>query len=1225
MTNNVIQEIEAPGVKNYIVGIGASAGGMEAVHAMFDSMPENTGFSFVVIQHLSPDHKSLLAELLSKHTVMQVYEAEDDMDIRPNCIYVIPSKKLISVCGHKLKLVEKLKSALPNNAVDIFFASLAEEKGNCAVGIILSGTGSDGKKGIEEIKKRGGIVVVQDPLTAAFDGMPNSAIDTGFADLVLPPEMMAEELLEFVKGSPYLRTFAAINQKDEIILRHILTALHNKTQYDFNHYKKPTILRRLAKRMAEIGIKNIEDYRDYLDVHPDELKILYKQFLINVTKFFRDSEVFEVLRTLVIPAIISEKKEDEPVKVWIAACSSGEEAYSLAILFKEQLDKMNRKDSILKIFATDIDSEALDIASRGIYPDSIANDIPPKYLKKYFIPENDNMYRIDVSIRKLIVFANHDVLKDPPFSHLDLVSCRNMLIYIDPSLQKKVLKKFHFALNTGSYMVLGLSESISILKHSMQEIDRKWKIYKCITKTPPADSDNYLTSFESRIYTLSSVTPKAKNPLQNIGDIFKDTILSAQKYAGILVDKEFEVKNATGNFKSYFNFPENNFNFNLLKIVPQDLAITLGVCLRKAMNQNEAVIMKRVKVGGENQSRLINIIVKPYLQVKEYAQSFLFVVLHEEELQKESKILPDETIQPDARVDELERELMETRESLQAIIEEVETANEELQSSNEEMISFNEELQSTNEELQSLNEELHTVSAEHQLKIKELLELNDDMNNYFRNSDIGQIILDKRLVIRKFSPAVSRMVNLIEADIGRSIVDITTNIKNIDFVNDIKEAIKTNESIEKEVNIKDNSYYLMRISPYIRQDKAIEGAVINFIDITEVKKLTSIIEGVFNSSTSGIVAVRPITDKDGIILDFEYMAANKSAEILMHASHGSIIGKTMLKTFPDTPPSFITLCGDVVAEGKTRTGEYFNERSNSWFEITVVKILEGLVITFTDITDRKTVANLLAKNYEDLKIKSKQLIESNAKLEESNLDLMQFASIASHDLKEPLRKVQAFGNLLESKIKDKLEKEEGVYLKKIITATMRMQLLIEDVLTLSKLSNKDIPFEKTNLGNILKGILEDLEISIKEKNAKIIYHELPVIEAVPGQMHQMLQNLVVNALKFNDKPKPEIIIASEPVGKEKAEELQIKAEDFVNITITDNGMGFEEQYKDKIFGIFQRLHGRNFEGTGIGLAIAKKIIENHCGYISAESKLGEETRFNIILPYKQKSGNTRSD
>lgn len=1210
MSKNVAKSVTLTETKEYVVGIGASAGGMEAIHALFDAMPANTGFSFVVIQHLSPDHKSLLAELLSKHTMMQVYEAEDGMMLMPDCIYVIPIKKLISVSKGVLRVVEKVKDGMPNNAVDVFFNSLAVEKKSCAVGIILSGTGSDGKKGIEEIKANGGIVIVQDPLTAGFDGMPNSAIATGCADMVLPPEMIAEELVEYIKGASFLRRFTSMTQKDEAALQEILALIQDRTHFDFSHYKRPTVLRRLAKRMAELNIKDVSAYKEYLDKNNEELETLHRQFLINVTRFFRDPDAFEALRVQAIPAIVDSKKDGEVIKVWVAACSSGEEAYTIAILFKEYFDKVGRKDTSLKIFATDIDAEALETASRGIYTEGIKKDVPAEYLKKYFIPES-NAYKVSPVIRKLIVFANHDILKDPPFSHLSLITCRNMLIYIEPLQQKKILQKFHFAFDIGSYLMLGLSESVGVLKTATQEIDRKWKIFKCISKSGIINADGYYAPFDNKTFNTGLSTPKAKNALQNVGEIFKDTILEEQKYAGILVDREFEVKQAIGNFKKYFKFPENTFNVNLLKIVPQDLASILGLNMRKAVNTGETVIVKHSKIADKDGVSNVHIIIKPYLQPKEYMQAFLFVVLHETDSRNQATHIQVDDVSGthESRIDELERELLETRENLQAIIEEVETSNEELQSTNEEMISSNEELQSTNEELQSLNEELHTVSAEHQAKIKELLELNDDMNNYFRNSDIGQIIVDKSLAIRKFSPVVNQMVNLIETDIGRSIVDITINFPFNNFVNSIKDVIKKQELFEKEISFR-SEFYLLRITPYIRQDRTIDGAVINFINITEAKSLDSIINGVFNSSTSGIVAVKPIVNKQGGIIDFEYTAANVAAEKFMALKNEDIIGKGMLEKFPDTNKDFFEACVNTYNTNAGTQREYYNEKADKWFEIIVVRIIEGLVITFTDITDKKALDNILAKNFEELKT-------TNEKLEASNLDLLQFASVASHDLKEPLRKVQAFGNLLQSKLGGKLENEEATYLNKMINATMRMQLLIEDVLTLSKLSNTEVLFEETNLSKILKRIEEDLEIIIKEKGAKLIIEELPEVEAVPGQMHQVFQNLVSNALKFNDKPNPAITIKQIDIPKDIVKRLNINPSKYVCIEVKDNGMGFEEQYKEKIFGIFQRLHGRNYEGTGIGLAIARKIIENHRGFIEAKSQVGEGTAFYVTLPVQQ--------
>lgn len=1200
-----------------IVGVGASAGGMEAIHDLFDYMPVNTGFAFVVIQHLSPDHKSLMAELLSKHTDMEVHEAGESMEVRAGSIYVIPSKKLITIRDGRLYLDEKLKSRLPNNAIDVFFESLAEDKGKNAIGIILSGTGTDGTKGVEAIKKKEGIVVVQDPLTAAFDGMPNSAIAAGHVDLILPPEIIGEELVEYAKETPLVRILNAQNQQNELVLKDILLEIQKVTRHDFSHYKRPTLFRRMAKRMSEVGISSLEEYREYLKSHEDELRMLDKEFLINVTKFFRDGDAFKCLRTEAIPVIVSTKKQDDPIKVWIVACSSGEEAYSIAMLFLEHFEQVKKPTGQLKIFATDIDPEALEIASRGVYGPSIAKDIPPDFLRKYFIQDGDQ-YRVVPELRKHVVFANHDVLKDPPFSHLDLISCRNMFIYINSILQRKVLKKFHFALNIDSFLMLGPSENIGILQDAMQEINRKWKMYRCVTKTSMMDQEIMMLPTESRVNASVSAS-KAKNISNNLNEIFRETLVEERTIAGIFIDKDFNVKQAIGNYKSFLHFPENQFNFNLLKLVPSDLAVALGVGVRKAISQNERSVMRRVIVHERDGLRIINIIVKPYIQQNEFRHPFLCVVLEEEYTEPRiAKVAYDQvSISDGVRVEELERELTDTRENLQAVIEELETANEELQSSNEEMISTNEELQSTNEELQSLNEELHTVSAEHQVKIKELSELNDDLNNYFRNSDIGQILLDKKLIVRKFSPAATEMVNLIESDVGRSILDITTKIIGADLVADIRESIRTTSPREREVQVGADRYYLMRVSPYIRRDRIPDGAVVNFIDISESKRLSGILESVFQSSLSGITAKRAVRNGQNRIVDFEYIMVNPAAEKFFGMNSGDLINKRISEVFPTFKPRFLDIYARVVETGVMEQFEFHHPESDIWFDVAVVKMLDGVVTTHTDISDKKKATNVIAQNFEDLKIASQQLIDTNTQLERSNFDLLQFASVASHDLKEPLRKIQAFGNILQSKTQEKLNGSEMNYLQKMILASGRMQTLIEDVLTLSKLSNNGLSKEKIDLSKLIRLICDDLEIAIKEKNATIRIDHLPAIEAVPGQMRQLFQNLISNSLKFSSDVSPTISIRQRPVTKEEAQDLNMMAQEVACINVSDNGIGFENQYRDKIFGVFQRLHGRNYEGTGIGLAIAKKIVENHGGRISANGELHKGAEFNIYLPLQK--------
>lgn len=1206
-------------MNHYIVGVGASAGGMEALHDLFDYMPINTGFSFVIIQHLSPDYKSLMAELLSRHTKMQVREANDGMKIEPNCIYAIPSKKLMTVKDGQLHLDEKLKNKLPNNAIDVFFESLAEDRKKDAIGIVLSGTGTDGTKGIEAIKNNGGIVVVQEPLSAAFDGMPNSAVATGLADLVVPPEMIGEELASYLNQAPLLQSILKNSERDEGVLQSIIDHLKKNTTFDFSNYKRPTLYRRLANRMSTVGINTISDYHDYLKNNDEELGILSKEFLINVTKFFRDVEAFESLRTDAIPAIVANRKQDEPIKVWVVACSSGEEAYSLAILFLEYFEKAKLTSNHLKIFATDIDTEALETASRGIYNETISKDVPPDILLKYFIREG-NKFRVTPELRKHVVFASHDILKDPPFSSLSLITCRNMFIYISAALQQKILRKFHFALKIDAFLMLGPSENITILKDATEEINRKWKLYRCINKAGLSDQGTFMMPLEQgRIYSNTN-KQNSKNVANHLAEVFKDTLLEERKMAAVFIDKEFNVKQAIGSYKEFLKFPEETFNFNLIKLVGGDLAVAIGVGVRKALAQNEKISIRNVVVHEGESLRKVNIIIKPYLRQQQFQQAFLCVILEEEEGVSDKKLIrltkSDHALSSNEQLTALEQELTNTRENLQAVIEEMETANEELQSTNEEMISTNEELQSTNEELQSLNEELHTVSGEHQLKIKELLELNDDLNNYFTNSHIGQILVDKDLIIRKYSPAVKEMVNLIETDIGRSIEDITTKLQDIDLVNNIRNVIKTSQPYEKEHPGVHGKYFLLRISPYLRRDKSVDGVVVNFTDISEATKLHNIIQSIFNSSTNGITAKRAVRNSSNEIVDFEYLALNKSAHTIFGLENVVMEGKTMLQLFADRASAYFKIYAEVVETGESKSFDFYNEKTSKWYNVSVVKMLDGVVTTHIDITEKRKADDLIAQNFEDLKSTSSQLKVSNIQLERSNFDLLQFASIASHDLKEPLRKIQAFGNILLDKIEAKLTDTERSYFSKIISSSERMQKLIEDVLSLSKLSNSVLVKENVDLEEIINSIVEDLEISIKEKNAEIHIGKLPKINAVSGQMRQLFQNLISNALKFRDKEieTPQITIEQKPITTAIASQLNILAKNFVCISIRDNGIGFEEEYKEKIFGIFQRLHGRNYEGTGIGLAIARKIVENHDGYIIAEGRLNKGAEFFVFLP-----------
>ena len=972
---------------HFVIAIGASAGGLEAINEFFDHLPSGTQASFVIIQHLSPSHKSLMSELLAKHTQMAISEAKDGLILQPDCVYLIPNKNTMTIQRGKLRLFEKNQDKAPNMAIDIFFNSLAIDKGNKSIGIVLSGTGSDGTNGLEAIKAAGGLALVQDPQTAHFNGMPNSAIATGLVDGVLAPKDMPTFLID------YFKTILAKTPADETekliennsILEEIIQFAKDSINLDFTSYKRPTLARRVAKRMLETNHSSHEQYLAFLKENPGEVHQLCGDFLINVTRFFRDERAFAILEEKVIPEIAKNKKYDEAIKVWVAGCSTGEEAYSLAMLLDTYLNKQEIHIPV-KIFATDMDKEAIQIASKGIYPAGISQVLPPQMLAKYMVRRRED-YIICEHIRKMVIFANHDVIKDAPFSKVDLISCRNMLIYMDGSLQHKVLNAFHFALNVGGYLFLGPSENLGSVKQHFEEISRKWKIYKNLEiskKTIPQNFEVRALQINSRQTNQSLIKNGKKSIQTNIGDIFSATISEEFSYAGICIDENYRLLHAIGDYKSYLTLPDWQLHFSLIKMVPDDLAVTLGASVRKVAKTNQKTTLRNLKLTRNGKSRYIDIVLKPFMS-GEYSERFIFVVFSESRSFRSKKAPEYANQHQNEQLAALEQELNETKENLYATFEELEVSNEELQSNNEELLSANEELQSTNEELQSLNEELHTVNTEHQQKIKELIELNEDMDNYFRNADIGQMFVDQQLTIRKFTPAIVNQINLISSDIGRPLSHFSNNLQYDHLLEDIEEVIKTGNQIEKEIEIRNGNYFLMRLVPYLKQNNKLDGVVITFVDITALKNLNNTLRGILNSSINGISALKAIRNRNNEILDFEWSMANQATGKLFHKDAQLLPGKKLLEELPGFKKNrLFNRLVHVVNTGELLDLELFYEYDGlqAWFHTVATKVDDGLTVTFADITDKKLADQKLLAAYQELQSAEENLKKLNNELEE---------------------------------------------------------------------------------------------------------------------------------------------------------------------------------------------------------------------------------------------------
>ena len=977
------------GKDQFIVAIGASAGGLEAIHDFFDHMPECQNAAFVVIQHLSPDYKSLLVELVSRHTHMQVFEAEDNLLIRNNCIYIIPNNKFITIRKNKLLLEAKSQEKAPNNAVDVFLHSLAKEKKEQAVAVILSGTGTDGTKGVEAIKLEGGMVLIQEPATARFDGMPNSAISSGNVDAVLAPATMPAEVLRYINRIPV--TGIPDGDIDENTLEEIFGLIHQEAGIDFHYYKTPTIVRRIVRRIDLGNFKTLDGYVGFLRENPEECRQLGKDFLIGVTRFFRDKEAFKVLEEKVIPSILSKKGNDGTVKVWVCACSTGEEAYSIAILLNEWMEREGVQLEV-KIFATDPEAAHIDIATKGVYPLNIAADIPPDLLQKYFTLSG-RFYTVIPVVRKQLLFARHNVIKDPPFIKNDLVTCRNMLIYMSPILQQKIYSVLLFSAKKGGYLFLGSSEHPGFAKDTVQEVSSKWKIYQKVM-------DSRLTGYpvgpslenREKAAPVPLRAPKDTRFQQQLWEDTRQALEQEARLSAFYIDPSFDIREAVGSYPDLLTLSKKDLRLNLLKMVPTEISIVLNTAVRRSWKQKQPVNIRGARYKKGDKVWIMDILIKPLTTSR--LLSYTLVVLNEHEAPEAenaaSPVATKTTLEDLPTgidyVKELEAALEESRTSLQAAIEDQESTNEELQSSNEEMLSANEELQSSNEELQSLNEELHTLNTEHQMKIRELIEANDDLNNYFRSTDIGQIFLDKDLRIRKFNPASARMINFIDTDLGRSITHISSNIRYDSLNQDIHSVLKDGHVVEKEVRLYDGKNLLMRIMPYLSREKDHEGVIITFVDITTVTELNNIIRGIFNSSPSAILALRSIRDIHDRVMDFAVLASNYAAGGFFGAEAGEYAdfrGKMIKRDIPVlASEGLLDIYITVVQEDRKVQLDVFIEEQGKWFEVTAVKMMDGLVATFTDTTEKKMADQKIKKNYVELISVKENLRKLNTDLED---------------------------------------------------------------------------------------------------------------------------------------------------------------------------------------------------------------------------------------------------
>jgi chemotaxis methyl-accepting protein methylase len=819
-----------------IVGIGCSAGGLEALEAFLSHVPEHSGMAFVIIQHLDPNHISGLPQLLQRATPMAVIEAQDDTAVEPDCVYVIPPNKDIQLRDGKLYLLTPTERRGLRLPVDFFLRTLAEERREKAIGVILSGMGSDGMLGLGAIKEKTGLTLAQAPETAQADSMPRSAIKAGVVDILAPPEELARRIVNYLHQTPLGLPVENLPETLALSgLEKIIVLLRDRGGNDFSLYKPSTLYRRIERRVALLQLDGISGYVSFLRNNQQELDLLFKELLIGVTNFFRDPPLWDFLRSNAIPALLAKNPGGKVLRAWVPACSSGEEAYSLAIAFKEALEE-NKSEAYfsLQIYATDLDPDAVERARKAFYPDNIAVDVSPEQLARYFVAE-DGGYRVRKEIREMVIFATQNIISDPPFTKLDILSCRNLLIYFGPELQKKLFPIFHYALNREGILVLGRAETIGDFTNLFTPLGDKTRIYQRIDQISPAAWPDFPTRRQPGIrWPNESSHIDYRESLQYLTDQ-----LIQQNYspAAVLVNVDGDILYVSGRTGKYLEPAAGKMNINIHAMAREGLRDALTGVIRNALRQPEPIQINNLSVGTNGGTQCVNVTIQG-IQTPELLKDRVLIVFSDVRIPPGSR-KPRKSLLSD-KESALALELKQVREALRVTQEEMQASLEEVKSANEELQATNEELTTSKEELQSMNEELQTVNAELQSKLDDLTWARNDMTNLLNSTEIATIFLDNDMKLRRFTPYATHLFKFIPGDIGRSLSDIVTLLDYPRLKEDAQAVLSSLIFRENQANTHDGHWYRVRIMPYRTQDNVIDGVVITFIDITEIKQLEKI-------------------------------------------------------------------------------------------------------------------------------------------------------------------------------------------------------------------------------------------------------------------------------------------------------------------------------------------------------------------------------------------------
>jgi two-component system CheB/CheR fusion protein len=1192
---------EQPSQALYVVGLGASAGGIQALQEFFRHVPADSGAAYVVVLHMSPDYESKLAEVLQQASKIPVTRVVEKVQVEPDHVYVVSPNQHLRMTEDSIVASQNMQEAERRAPIDIFFRTLAESHGARAICVVLSGTGANGSMGLKRVKEMGGAVFVQNPREAEFNEMPRNSISTEFVDEILPVAEIPAKIIAYKINHGIVHIPVDAEQRAEgqqHALREVFSHLRLRTGHDFSNYKRPTLLRRIERRINMRNLSDLPAYVAFIGQNPEEVTALLKDLLISVTNFFRDRRAFDVLEQEIIPAIVQRKKPGEQIRIWVAGCATGEEAYSLAILCAERtLSEIDAPK--VQIFATDIDDAAIAFAREGFYSLNDAADVSPERLRRFFNKEGDG-YRIRREIREMILFANHNFIKDPPFSHLDLISCRNVLIYLNQTAQERVMETFHFALEQNGILFLGLSESADSAGDLYTPYNREFHIFQSRhvpTRIYPVSESVPSFTYSQPTAPLHAIAPLPEYRLRErmtLGDLHQRLL---EQYAppSVVVNEEYDIIHLSERAGRYLQVLGGEPTQNLLKMVRPELRLELRSALYQAVQRQAAVDARGLRLTIDDRVEVLDIHIRPVLRAGEVARGIILVVFEQtSQGAKPAEVLLSSD-EPVAR--QLEEELLRLKTQLRASIEqhefqaeELKASNEELQAMNEELRSAAEELETSKEELQSINEELRTVNQELKVKVEEITVASNNLQNLINSVDIGTIFLDRSFRVVLFTPPARTLFNLISNDIGRPLSDITNKLEYPDINADAEVVLERLHIVEREVKSKDGQIFTMRLLPYRTEEDRINGVVITFFDVTDRRRSEASLRvseerfrAIVGQTTAGIVQAE---------LSGQFTLANKKICDILGYTEAELLQKTMVGvTYPEDQKRTRESLERLRTKGTpfgTEKRLVCKDGSLRWVNVSVSTIRDPAgkpvmaVAVYQDVTERKAL--------------------------EQQKD--EFVAIASHELKTPVTSIKAYTELLQEKFEHLNDPQHAVLMQKLNGQVDRLTVLIRDLLDTTKITEGKLAlyFEKVDVNELIEQRIEELQRLSGKHEIVFDQGRIKTVTADRERIGQVMTNLISNAMKYSPDG-GKITVTTEP------------EETGVRVTVLDNGIGIDDAHKNLIFDRFFRVNDprvKSSPGMGLGLYISAVIVQRHNGTIGLKSKLGKGSTFHITLPYAQR-------